>query len=205
MKAHQALLTLLLGLPVAQAGDPMPELRICHAFGCRMQESLRLEPWELMALMGYLATPAPDPPSERLRLSHAVGLLEVLVGGHTPTYRDQPGNPIDARGPGQLDCIDESRNSTTYLRLFENLGWLRWHRVVERAYRAPLLLDQHWSAQIEELASGKRWVIDSWPRGHGEPALVQLSSHWRWKRQAPSAAELAQMDSASSVAPSSTR
>jgi hypothetical protein len=198
-------LALLLTGALASASAPMPELVVCHGFGCRLQETVRLEDWELRALAGYLGPRAADAASERLRLSYALGLMETLVGRHTPTHLDRAGNPWDIRGAGQLDCIDESLNATTYLRLFEALDWLRWHRVRERAFRAPLILDQHWSAQIEELASGELWVVDSWPGAHGQPALVQPTKAWRWKRRAPPLAGVAQTKSTSSNTPNTIR
>lgn len=181
-----AALVLVMAAPLA-AADSMPEVLVCHGFGCRFQERVRLQQEELRALSSYLSPPTADPDAERQRLAYAIGAMEVTVGRHTPTHQDAAGNSSDQRGPGQLDCIDESRNTTTYLRLFEALGWLRWHRVVERAYRAPLLLDQHWSAQIEEIASGQRWVLDSWPDENGAPATVQATRDWRWKRPLPQA------------------
>ena len=35
----------------------------------------------------------------------------------------------------QMDCIDESTNSTTYLRILAGAGLLRWHRVEARVTR----------------------------------------------------------------------
>ena len=49
-----------------------------------------------------------------------------------------------------MDCIDESVNTTTYLKLFENHGLLRWHRTIERIQRRGIV-DAHWAGQIEEL------------------------------------------------------
>ena len=79
--------------------------------------------------------------------------------------------------PGQLDCIDESINTTRYLELFEQAGLLKFHRVTERAYRRSLF-DQHWAAQLQDLKSSRRYVIDSWYGDNGEPPLMVSSERW---------------------------
>ena len=75
---------------------------------------------------------------ERNRIARAIGLFETLIGPKNGTLGDLAMNPPDApqspRG-GQLDCISESTNSTTYLKQLEASGLLRWHSVDERAVR----------------------------------------------------------------------
>jgi hypothetical protein len=107
------------------------------------------------------------------------GLFERIAGQVAPIHRGLAGNPLAvARQPGRLDCIAESLNTTAWLILLDQHGLLRWHRVVERAYRAPLL-DQHWAARIEEVATGEYYVVDSWPQYNGLPALIQTLEDWR--------------------------
>ena len=57
--------------------------------------------------------------------------------------------------PGQQDCIDESINTTVFMRLFQQTGLLRHHRVLDRAYRRSIW-DQHWAAEIEEIGTEER-------------------------------------------------
>jgi hypothetical protein len=83
----------------------------------------------------------------------------------------------------QLDCVDESTNSTTYLRMMERDGLLRYHRVGSRAARARsggfIIGWPHFTAVIEEIASGEKWAVDSWFRNNGEPPEVVPLSLWR--------------------------
>ena len=83
---------------------------------------------------------------------------------------------------GQMDCIDESINTTTYLTLFEQQGYLRWHRVTDRAYRGSLL-DAHWAAQVEQVDNAVKYVIDSWFQDNGMLPYIAKSTEWldlRW-------------------------
>ena len=79
--------------------------------------------------------------------------------------------------------LDESLNATRFLTLLETQGLLRYHRVLERAYRRSLVT-QHWAAQIEEVATGRRFVYDTWFKDNGRPPIMVSSERWHnlWLR-----------------------
>jgi len=153
---------------------------VCHGYGCAVRQEVYVFESDFAGVRAELAA-SRDAADERRRIARAVGLMETLVGTRTPTAKDLPGNEDQGQAlamAGQMDCIDESLNTSTYLALFERLGLLRWHRVGERVLRAPLVIDQHWAAQIEDRESGQRFAVDSWVRGSGEPAIVQPLEDW---------------------------
>lgn len=177
---------LMLGLVMAMlgatsAGLQADTLMLCYSYGCKQSAPVtlsRADRTQLRALFPASRTAE----QEREAIAQSVGLFERIVGRVSPIHHDLGGNPLDvARQTGQLDCIAESLNTTALLILLDQQGLLRWHRVVERAYRAPWVLDQHWSAQIEEINSGQRYAVDSWPQNNGEPALIQTLDDWRGK------------------------
>ena len=152
---------------------------VCMNFSCREKQIiwLRLDEWKSVA--NWFHPPAASAEIERTNIKNAIGWMEVIVGRHTPTHRDvggDLGNP-DAQYPGQLDCIDESLNTTTYLKLFEQNNLLKYHKVVDRAYRRAIL-DQHWAGQIEVINSGERWVVDSWFQHNGYLPYMQTTEKW---------------------------
>ncbi len=152
---------------------------VCMNFSCRDTQYVTLDQEEWNSIANWLLPPAEDAGIERLNIVNAIGWFEVVVGQHTPTHRDlggDLGNP-EANFPGQLDCIDESLNTTTYLKLFEQNGLLKHHRVVERAYRRAIW-DQHWAGQIETLEGGDRWIIDSWFQNNGYLPYLQSAAEW---------------------------
>ncbi len=156
-------------------------LPICMDFGCKHQQTIALSQEEWDSVANWFAEPAIDAQIERQQIKQAIGWMEVVVGRHTPTHRDVGGDLIndekEAIFPGQLDCIDESLNTTTYLKLFEQHGLLRHHKVVKRAYRRTIF-DQHWAGQIETLQDGERWVVDSWFQHNGYLPYIQLTQEW---------------------------
>jgi hypothetical protein len=172
----------LLAVPAMAAS---PALNICYNYGCKQQAQFTPSASDWRRVVSLFDPPPSSPERERTAIRRAVAELESIAGMYTPVRRDRGGNPIEAEWPGQLDCIDESRNTTTYLLELERAGLLRWHTVGERVYRAPHLFDEHWSAQIRETASGQRYAVDSWTRDNGYPPYVQTLAEWKRKSPLP--------------------
>lgn len=154
-------------------------IEVCYDYGCATQQEVYISQKEWGEISGWFASPAQNPASEREMIRRAIGWMEVVIGRYTPTHRDKGQN--DGRWgidfPGQLDCIDESLNTTTYLKRIEQAGLLKWHRVLDRAYRETFI-DQHWSGQIEEIETKERWVVDSWFQANGILPYIQRTSEW---------------------------
>ncbi|HEY5719506.1 MAG TPA: hypothetical protein VIW02_03915 [Gammaproteobacteria bacterium] len=167
----------LLLLPlVAGAG---PRFSVCYDFGCAVRAEIALLDHEWGAIIAPLQARAADSDGERARLAEAVARFEQVVGRYTPTSADRGGSNYRApEESGQMDCIDESTNTTTYLRLLAEAGLLRWHEVDEIAVRQRWLFAFHRSAVIRELDSGERFVVDSWAHDNGEPPLIQSLRAW---------------------------
>jgi hypothetical protein len=136
---------------------------------------------QLRALFWNVETPE----QERHQLRLAIALLEDTVGRLTGTWRDLGKNAAGAGKHGQLDCIAESKNTTSYLKLMDQDGLLRWHRVLERTVRHPWILDFHWTAVIEDQTSGIRYAVDSWYLDNGQPPYIQKLDDWLVKRRFP--------------------
>lgn len=162
----------------AESAKGIDAITVCMNFGCKQKQVIAIDESEWMEAANWFASPAQTPAEERVQIKKAVGWMEVIVGRYTPTHKDVGGNFSEgATFPGQLDCIDESLNTDTYLKLFELNGYLRHHQVLERAYRRALV-DQHWAGQIQEKDTGKRWVVDSWFQNNGNLPYVQELEAW---------------------------
>lgn len=162
--------------------DSLAAIPVCHDFGCKRMATVNLPGIEWQGVAGWFFPRAATPAEERAHIAHAIGWMEVLIGRRTPTHKDlaldlPAGGDARALFPGQLDCIDEAVNTTTYLKLFVQNGLLRHHTVVEAAYRRSIF-NQHWAAQIEEAKTGKRFTVDSWFYPNGYPPIVQFADKW---------------------------
>lgn len=156
---------------------------ICHGFGCTFHSEVSLTEAEWAQVTTPLHPPASDPAGERRQIGRAVALFEQIVGRKTGTDTDKGGlSHIVAGDPTQLDCIDETTNTTTYLTLLHGHGLLRWHRVGQPASRG-FFLDGRWyheSAVLLEQASGAEFAIDSWVGDNGEPPVIMPLEQWQW-------------------------
>lgn len=150
---------------------------VCYNFGCSVKDLVSITPEEWKQVTDWFAEPAENAEQERIQIKKAAGWLEVIVGRYTPTRLDLGQDDLSQGRLGQMDCIDEEKNVTTFLQLFQSHGLLSFHRVTEPAYRRTLW-DQHWAGQIEEIESRKRWVVDSWFQGYGKNPYIQESEQW---------------------------
>ncbi|MBU3694596.1 MAG: hypothetical protein FGM40_07185 [Rhodocyclaceae bacterium] len=147
-----------------------------------MEVSLSEEEWDEVRKLFGLAEPQ-DAAAERELISQAIALMERLVGPKTGTEADRAGTYGNADFPGQLDCNDETANTSSYLRMMIADGLLRFHRVLDTTTRGWLALDPHSAAVIEDTASGARYAVDAWFYDNGAPAQVIPLAVWHagWK------------------------
>ena len=104
--------------------------------------------------------------------------MDQAIGRLTPVGNDYGGSYPWAGLPGQQDCIDESLTALSELEALERTGLLHWHRVAGRARRSPHLFDVHWTAVIEEKATGRKFAVDPWFGDQGEPPVIQPLVNW---------------------------
>lgn len=164
--------------PAPLIESPVPgAFSVCYNHGCSRAADTGLTPGEWARVTQIFDRPALDPREERRRLARAVALMETLVGARVGTAGDRGGNlkGVFAFSP-QQDCIDESTNSSTYLRLMEDAGVLRWHQVEKIRTRGFLIFGfPHNTAVVRDLTTGREYAVDSWFFDNGvEPAVLPL-------------------------------
>jgi len=172
---------LLIGIPVAV--HAAPSFTVCYGFECGRQQQVSLTPSQWQGIRAIFTPPAADAGLERALIRRAIAQMETLAGASTGTWMDKGGNTAGSGQPKQMDCIDESTNTTTYLSLIQQDGLLQWHEVAERARRAKWILDVHWTAVIREKASGHFYAVDSWFLDNGEPPYIQRLEDWKAKKK----------------------
>lgn len=125
----------------------------------------------------------PDPANaeaERSAIAKAIGRLEVLVAPSINSQNDKGRNFKGSFADGsQLDCIDESTNSTTYLTMMRNDGLLRFHEVRPTSTRGWFIMGMpHTTAVIRESATGTDFAVDSWFHDNGVPPEILPLQVW---------------------------
>lgn len=164
--------------------DPDPaHFTVCYDGGCASLAQLKLSEAQWQRIRALFAPPAANAAEEREQIRSAIALFESFVGPMTGTSGDKGGTFQALGETGQMDCIDESTNTTIYLRMMQKYGLLRWHNVADRATRWSLFSWPHTTAVIEERAGGRAWAVDSWFLDNGQPPFVLPLETWRsgWK------------------------
>jgi len=152
---------------------------VCYDNTCKTVVTLSVSAIEWAAVTVFLHEPLADAAAERRAIARYIAAMEELIGYKTPTGNDRGGNFRGMLMEGQMDCIDESTNTDTYLRLLEQHGLLRYHRVLERVTRFGIFAGMPHTTAVIEDTSGTRYAVDSWFFDNGiEPAIVELG---RWK------------------------
>jgi hypothetical protein len=158
---------------------------VCFNYGCVTQWPVQFEAARFAEVLKTLHE-AQNAEEERARLAIVIGQLYRQAAEQTPIGNDRGGNYEDAGVWGRMDCIDHSTTTSRFLRLIEAQGGLRWHRVLEPVRRMRFFVLQHYSAAIEEIentpeeenAVAQKYVVDSWFRDNGEPAVILPLEEW---------------------------
>lgn len=160
--------------------DPDPALfNICYDHGCSSLAWVRLSAEQWQQVQRVFAIPAGTAAEERAQIVAGIALFERIVGALTGTAQDRGGNRTGLGLPGQMDCIDESTNTTIYLRMLHKHGLMRWHSVADRVTRWSLFSWPHTTAVIRQRDSLERWAVDSWFLDNGEPPFVLPLETWK--------------------------
>ena len=159
---------------------PSPErFSICFGHTCRFIVDVNLSDAEWQNIEKIFQSSNKNPVKEREEIQQAIGLLEDLVGDKTNTSDDKGGNFEGFGHQGQMDCVDESTNTTVYLTMLQNRGLMRFHRVSNRTSRGVFSLQApHFTAVISEKETDKKYAVDSWFLENGKPPFIIPLAEW---------------------------
>jgi hypothetical protein len=167
----------LLGALAAPGLVRADQVTICYNYGCYATAPVDYSEEQLVSLRQLLAA-AGDAAAEREAISVAIGRMYAIAGEQTPVWRDKGGNYADGGENGQMDCIDHSTNTDTFLRLLLARGWLRFHEVLQPLRRTRFFVAVHWAARIRDRGTREAYVVDSWYFDNGHPAAVLAVEAW---------------------------
>lgn len=155
--------------------------QVCHDVDCENLTPVTLDSKAWNKLGDVFRQPAASARQERAQVRSAIALFENIIGPIAKTANDQPRNDSGGwvNSERQLDCIAETVNTTTYLLLLEQQGWLKWHRAGFPKHRGLFTLHApHNTAVIREKSSGKEYAVDSWFHANGKKPEVVPINQW---------------------------
>lgn len=153
----------------------------CQGYGCPTHKNVILNARDWGEIEKAFGKPAQTPEEERWKISRAVGMFEKIVGPLTGTENDRAGTFLEM-GEGQLDCVDESTNTTIYMMLLKEKGLIRFHEIGQPQVRWPIVSGRGWmhqTAVITETESGASYGVDSWFEDNGVAPWVMPLEAWR--------------------------
>lgn len=159
---------------------------VCYGYGCKYYQKTGLTEGEWRLIRALFMNSSKSAAEERFRIAQAIAMIEQFIGPKTGTELDKAkAQVINFNTRGQMDCIDEAFNSTTYLYLLSQDGLFRWHSL-----GAPLrrnfneLSYPHSTATIHEVNKEKtvggegHYVVDSWFHKNGALAETPPAKVW---------------------------
>jgi hypothetical protein len=157
----------------------------CSQYGCKRLTPLTLDPQDWTGIETAFGPPALSAAEEREKIKQTIGYLERLIGPRTGTQTDVAGT-FRRIGQGQLDCVDESTNTTSYLLLLKERGLLNFHDVGGPDTRFPLIHAGRWphqTAVMTDRQTQTAYAVDSWFHDNGKPAEIVTLENWKegWK------------------------
>lgn len=161
--------------------EPTPWLfSVCHEHSCAEVDQVGLKDYEWRSIQRPFSRTSASPAQERDFIARAIARFETIVGKRTGTWNDKGGDLKGLGQDGQMDCIDESINTTSYLRILEGTGLLRWHTVEDRATRGWFLWGwPHTTAVIRDTRSNELYAVDSWFEDNGKPPHIVPLGQWK--------------------------
>jgi len=162
------------------AGGPTPQhFVICSGHGCYDRHDVHLSNRQWQSVRAVFATPAATPEEERRLIGEAVSRLERFAGAATGTDNDLGGTYSNMWMQNQLDCADETVNTTTYLKLLLADGLITRHRLGGRLHKGEFFDSlPHMAPTIIDKETGVQWAVDSWYLDHGDPPEIVTAAVW---------------------------
>ncbi len=157
-------------------------IKVCSGYGCVISDTFTFTDADNTDLKVSMSNPDGTAAGERAAVALTIGLMERKARAklrYRPDVRKAYIKNSSKRG--QMDCVDESLNTTAYLKHLQALGLLKFHRPKKHYALRGFILDgryPHKSAVMTD-ASGTRWTVDSWYGDDGQPAQVMKHAEWR--------------------------
>lgn len=177
------------GIPIQKYNDE-PVAReafmLCHGYSCTHKSKAGFNDAEWSKINSiFKSRPAKNAVDERKKIGLALAQMEKISGAKTGTDDDDKEAVGIKRNKFQLDCIDETINTTHYIGFMQEAGLLQFHEITEPTHRG-YILDGTWphnTAVIVEKENGALWAMDTFYRANGEEPYIVPRADWLagWK------------------------
>lgn len=171
------------GLNLAHYPDPdatKDAFTYCHGYSCSRTLRVGFSNHEWKQISKIFQKKSKTAKEERLKIAQAIALMETYTGKLAGTSDDLAKAPIRRVSFQELDCIDETINTTKYLKFMADAKFLKFHTVGFPAYKGGFVngVYPHNTATIKEIATGEEFAIDSYIYKNGERPNIRGLDNW---------------------------
>ncbi len=171
------------GLNLDKYPDPnatKDDFTYCYGYGCSKNMRLGFNSFQWASITKIFEKPSKDANEERIKIGQAIALMEKYTGVLAGTEKDLPKAPIQRKTYQELDCIDETVNTTKYLSFLKNAGLLKFHDVGKPVFKGMVLngVYPHNSATVMVIETGEVYVIDSYIYENGAQPNIRGLDSW---------------------------
>lgn len=153
---------------------------ICHGYSCTHKSAAGFSDKQWKSIAAIFKGKTKDAKAERSKIAKAIARMEQYTGKKTGTDEDLPMAGAFKESGYQLDCIDETVNTTQYLTMLQEAKLLKFHEPANPTHRG-YLFDGRWphnTAVMRETGNGDLWVVDSFYRANGEEPYIVPRAAW---------------------------
>lgn len=162
-----------------ESGPTPQSFVLCAGHGCRERHDVSLNKGEWSRVRAAFGDKPQNAAEERERIRYAVAQLETIVGNKTGTSADLAGTYTNMFASNQLDCADETVNTTTYIKMLIADGLVTRHRLGGRLHKGNIIDSlPHMTPTIIDQETGTQWAVDSWYLDNGALPEVVTASVW---------------------------
>ncbi|MGO4525480.1 hypothetical protein AB4097_11525 [Microvirga sp. 2MCAF35] len=154
----------------------------CHGYGCVRRMAISVDGAWLSRAREILRAGQGSPDAERRALGEVIRSYTAYLATSLGGKPDTPGSPPQMSGVyGQMDCLDETANTTSVLLVLQEQGLLAYHAVQYPESRGFFLDGRypHFTAVITERRTGTAWAVDPWKKAPGQRPDILPLTRWR--------------------------
>ena len=153
---------------------------VCHGYSCTYKTETGFTKAEWAKITAPFKKPAKTPEAERSKIGRAIAEMERIAGDKTGTSEDH-GEAVGLKeSDHQLDCIDETVNTTQYMTMLHKAGLFKFHEPTLPTHRG-YIIDGRWphnTAVVRETKTGHLFAVDSFYRANGEEPYIVTRKAW---------------------------
>ena len=167
-------------LPYQDSSETPQDFRLCVGFGCSWRVPVGLSEQDWARVTKPLHRKAKTAEGERENIAKVIAQMERRVQANAQLSPDRGQAETFENDQHQMDCLDETINTSRALGFLTDEGLLHFHEVAGPIHRGYFVdgLWPHNSAAVMEIETGERYAIDSYYSDNGEEVHVVTLDEW---------------------------